>query len=236
MIVLSPVAGRLRRKVIDFFFPRYCVGCGKNGDFLCPVCRQTIPRILPPFCQRCGKPEASGGLCVSCWSVRSDLDGVRSPFRFDGVIRRAVHELKYHNVKALAGCLAELIADYLESNPVPGEVLIPVPLHPRRLRQRGYNQSGLLAAELGSLMSLPVIEGSLRRVKDSLPQAKAATVEERWRNVKDAFACPAGVLVGKQVILLDDVCTTGATLEAAAMALKAAGASLVWGVTLARET
>lgn len=195
-----------------------------------------MPRILPPFCQRCGKPEASGGLCAACWSLQSYLDGVRSPFRFDGVIRRAVYELKYHNVRALAGCLAELMADYLGSNPVPGEVLIPVPLHPRRLRQRGYNQSGLLAAELGSLMSLPVIEGSLRRIKDNLPQAKAATVEERWQNVNNAFACLTKKLVGEQVILLDDVCTTGATLEAAAAALKGAGASSVWGVTLARET
>jgi ComF family protein len=127
------------------------------------------------------------------------------------------------------------MADYLQDNPVHGEVLVPVPLHSRRLRERGYNQSNLLAQELGKLIDIPVIDGSLRRIKDSLPQARTTTIDERRENVKEAFTCQGEELKEKHVILIDDVCTSGATLEACAVALKAGGAISVWGFTLARE-
>ena len=116
-----------------------------------------------------------------------------------------------------------------------GEVLVPVPLHSRRLRERGYNQSTLLARELGKLVVLPVIDNSLCRIKDSLPQARTTAIEERRDNVKGAFACRDEALKARNVILIDDVCTSGATLEACALALKAGGAIPVWGLTLARE-
>jgi ComF family protein len=235
VIVLSLLTGQLQEKVVDFFFPRRCVGCGKMGDFLCTSCRQKLSRLLPPFCQKCGKPESSGPLCATCWGWHSQITGIRSPFRFEGIIRQAIHELKYNNLKAISSCLAILIADYLRDNPIQGEVLVAVPLHPRRLQQRGYNQSGLLARELGRLITLPVVEDSLYRLKDSSPQARADAVEDRWKNVKDAFACRDNKLRKRHIILIDDVCTSGATLEACATALKVAGAFSVWGLTLARE-
>ncbi|MBM3119032.1 MAG: ComF family protein [Chloroflexi bacterium] len=234
-MVLSLLTGQLQEKVVDFFFPRRCVGCGKIGDFLCTSCCQKLSRLLPPFCQKCGKPESSGPLCATCWGWRSQITGIRSPFRFEGIIRQAIHELKYNNLKAISSCLAILIADYLRDNPIQGEVLVAVPLHPRRLRQRGYNQSGLLARELGRLISLPVVEDNLYRLKDSSPQARADAVEDRWKNVKGAFACRDKKLRKRHIVLIDDVCTSGATLEACATALKAAGALSVWGLTLARE-
>ncbi|MBM4445859.1 MAG: ComF family protein [Chloroflexi bacterium] len=234
-MALSLLTGQLQEKIVDFFFPRRCVGCEKIGDFLCVGCSQKLPRLLRPFCQKCGKPESSGGLCPVCWGQQTEIDGIRSVFRFDGVARQAIHELKYRNLKAISGCLAILMANYLQDNPVHGEVLVPIPLHPRRLRERGYNQSTLLAEELSKLIALPVIDDSLRRLKDSLPQARTATVEERKRNVENAFACRDEKLNGKSVILIDDVCTSGATLEACAEVLKVAGAVSVWGLTLARE-
>lgn len=151
------------------------------------------------------------------------------------MVRKAIHQLKYQNLKAISRCLAELLADYLRSNPLPGEVLIPVPLHPQRLRERGYNQSSLLTRELGKLTNLPMVEDCLIRVKQAQPQVRAAGLEERRRNVTDAFVCRNDKLSGKQVILIDDVCTSGATLESCAIALKNKGALLVWGLTLARE-
>lgn len=160
---------------------------------------------------------------------------MRSPFRFDEAVRKAIHQLKYQNLRAISRCLAELLADYLRSNPLPGEVLVPVPLHPQRLRERGYNQSSLLARELGKLTNLPVIEDCLIRVKQSQPQVKAAGLKERRENVADAFACQNDKLSDKQIILIDDVCTSGATLESCATALKNKGALSVWGLTLARE-
>ena len=221
--------------MVDFFFPRHCVGCGATGDFLCASCCQGLPRLLAPFCNKCGRPESSGGLCPTCWGRQTEIDGIRSPFRFDGVVRQAIHELKYHNLKAISGRLAELLAIYLQSSPVSGDVLVTVPLHPRRMRQRGYNQSELLARELGRLVALPVIQDCLIRIKDGLHQAKTATVDDRRTNVADAFTCRDRRLSGRHVLLVDDVCTSGATLEACAVALKAAGAVSVWGLTLARE-
>ena len=235
MIALSVLTGQLQEKLVDFFFPRRCVGCGKSGNFLCAGCSQKLPGLLRPFCQKCGKPESSGGLCPACWGQETAIDGIRSVFRFEGTIRQAIYELKYRNLKAISGCLATLMASYLGDNPVHGEVLVPVPLHPRRLRERGYNQSSLLARELGKLIELPVIDDGSHRLKDSLPQARTTTVEERRRNVANAFACRDDMLGGRSVILIDDVCTSGATLEACAKAVKDAGAVSVWGLTLARE-
>jgi len=235
VMALSLLTGQLQEKLVDFFFPRRCVGCGKSGDFLCVGCSQRLPRLLKPFCQKCGKPESSGGLCPACWGQETAIDGIRSVFRFEGIIRQAIHELKYRNLKAISGRLATLMARYLRDNPVHGEVLVPVPLHLRRLRERGYNQSSLLARELGKLIVLPVVDDGLHRLKDSLPQARTTTVEERRRNVTNAFACRDDVLSGRSVILIDDVCTSGATLEACAKAVKSAGAVSVWGLTLARE-
>jgi len=190
---------------------------------------------MPPLCPGCGKPQASGIVCPVCRQRQTEIDGIRSPFRFAEVIREAIHQLKYRNLKAISPCLAGLLADYLQSSPLPGEALVPVPLHPRRLRERGYNQSSFLARELGKLINLPVIEDCLVRVKEAQPQVRTATVEDRRKNVTDAFKCQNGKVRGKQIILIDDVCTSGATLESCASALKSEGVTSVWGLTLARE-
>jgi len=131
--------------------------------------------------------------------------------------------------------LAKLLPDYLITNPVPVEVLVPVPLHQKRLRERGYNQSGLLARQLGKLINLPVVDDCLIRQRHAPPQARTSTVDERRSNIADAFACRDHRLRDKQVLLIDDVSTSGATLDACAAALKAAGATSVWGLVLARE-
>jgi ComF family protein len=135
----------------------------------------------------------------------------------------------------MAAPLAQLLAEYLHSHPMIGEVLVPVPLHPKRLRQRGYNQASLLAKELSKIIGLPVEEDALLRVQDVVPQARTKSATERRQNVRHAFACEKN-MAGKQILLIDDVCTTGATLDACAIALKTAGASSVWGLTITRET
>jgi ComF family protein len=229
-----PRLSTIKGMALDLLFPRWCVGCGREGDFICPSCLRSLPRIMPPLCPRCGLPQSSDNLCPSCLGGQAEIDGIRAPFRFDGVVRQAVHQLKYRNLRALAGLLAQLLNDYLLANPVPGEVLVPVPLHPKRLRERGYNQSRLLAGELGKLAGLPVVDDCLVRERHSLPQARTASVGERRGNVAGAFACRRR-LEGGQVILIDDVATSGATLDACARALKETGAASVWGLVLARE-
>lgn len=232
---MLPQVAKLKGRIVDFLFPRWCVGCGKEGEFICPSCRRSLPRVMPPLCPRCGKPRPSGTLCSTCVSWQAEIDGIRSPFRFDGVMRQAIHQLKYRNLRALAEPLAKLLNDYLATNPIPGEVLVPVPLHQKRLRERGYNQSSLLAKELGKLTNLPVVDDCLIRQRHAPPQARSATVKERRSNVAGAFVCRDHRLQDKQVLLIDDVSTSGATLDAGAAALKATGATSVWGLVLARE-
>lgn len=190
--------------------------------------------IQLPLCQRCGATSKEGNLCHSCINYPLTIDGIRSVFLFQGTVRQAILYLKYRHLKTVAAPLSQLLAEYLGSHPLKGEVIIPVPLHPKRLRERGYNQASLLAKELSKLLGLPVGEDTLIRVKDSLPQARARSALERRRNVQGAFTCHQG-LGGRQILLVDDVCTTGATLDACAQALKSAGAASVWGLTAARE-
>jgi len=230
-----PQLAKLKGMALDLLFPQRCVGCGREGDFICYSCRRSLPQIIPPLCPRCGKPQPSGILCPSCVGWGARIDGIRSPFRFDGVIRQAIYQLKYKNLRALAAPLAKLLNDYLGTNPVPGEVLVPVPLHQKRLRERGYNQSSLLAQELGKLTKLPVVDNCLIRQRHASPQARTSTVDERRSNVADAFICCDHRLRDKQVLLIDDVSTSGATLDSCATALKTAGATSVWGLVLARE-
>jgi ComF family protein len=174
-------------------------------------------------------------LCGDCIGWQAQIDGIRSPFRFEGVMRQAILQLKYRNLRALAAPLAELLRDYLTLNPLPVDVLVPVPLHQKRLRERGYNQSRLLARELGRLINLPVVDDCLTRQRHTPPQARTATVAERKSNIAGAFVCQNGRLRNKQVLLIDDVATSGATLDAGAAALKASGAASVWGLAMARE-
>lgn len=235
MVNVLPQLTKLKGMALDLVFPQWCIGCGKEGGFLCSSCCQSLPRVMPPLCPRCGKPQPGGILCAGCVGWQTEIEGIRSPFRFDGVMRQAIHQLKYRNLRAIAVPLAGLLADYLIANPVPGDVLVPVPLHQKRLRERGYNQSELLARELGRMVNLPVVEDCLIRQRHALPQARAANVAERWSNAADAFTCGNHKLQDRQALLIDDVATSGATLDACASALKAAGASSVWGLTLATE-
>jgi len=235
MAIVLPRITVLKRAALDLLFPRWCLGCGKEGDFICGDCRRDLPVITPPVCPRCGSPLSQGAACHDWPDTPDGIDGIRSPFVFDGVIRRAVHELKYRNLRALAPLLAGLLYDHLVSNPLPADVLVPVPLHPKRLRERGYNQSALISEELGRRCGLPVAANGLIRRHYTVPQARSAGVSERQQNVAGAFACREEGFRGRQVLLIDDVSTSGATLNACAGALKAAGAAQVRGLTLARE-
>lgn len=232
---MLPRLNRLKGMALDLIFPRWCVGCGGEGSFLCQSCQRSLPRVEPPFCPRCGKPQAGGQLCSGCVEWSAAIDGMRSPFRFEGAVREAVHQLKYRNLRALVPLLSGLLNDYMRTCPMPGEVLVPVPLHRKRLRERGYNQSRLLAEGLGRLNNLPVVADCLVRQKHTPPQARTSTVEERRDNVVGVFACRDDRLQGKQVLLIDDVATSGATLDACATTLKASGAVSVWALTFARE-
>ncbi|MGD9117171.1 MAG: ComF family protein [Dehalococcoidia bacterium] len=232
---MLPQLTKLKGIALDLLFPRWCVGCGREGEFICPDCVKSLPRITPPLCPRCGRPQLNAVVCPVCVGWPASIDGIRAPFKFDGAIRQAIYELKYNNLRAIAPLLGRCLSDYLAKNTLPVEVLVPVPLHRRRLRERGYNQSRLLALELAKLSGLPLVDDCLVRELYTTPQARTKNVAERRANVAEAFACRHRRLEGKKVLLIDDVATSGATLDAGARALKESGASSVWGLVLAKE-
>jgi ComF family protein len=235
MTIVLPQITALKRVALDLLFPRSCIGCGREGEYICDTCRQNLPLITPPLYPVCGHPQSEGSVCRDCREIPMQIDGIRSPFIFDGVIRQAIHELKYRNLRGLAPLMAGMLYDYLVVNPLPADVLVPVPLHRNRQRDRGYNQSALLAVELGRRCGLPVATNSLIRHRYALPQARSAGLIERQKNVAGAFTCPDKWFKDKRVLLIDDVSTSGATLNACAGALKAAGATQVWGLVMALE-
>ena len=227
--------GSLCGGVLDCLFPRVCVGCGKIGDYICARCAVHLPVLEGPLCPRCGQPQTSEILCPSCAAKLSPVSSIRSVFRFEGVVRNAVYELKYHNLRAIAPTLAAYLTEYARQREVVADVIVPVPLHPQRRRRRGYNQSELLARALAQSLAAPVSINSLKRTGGQASQVRTRSMAERLRNVADAFTCTDASFSDKRILLIDDVCTTGATLEACAVALRSAGASDVLGLTVARE-
>lgn len=226
---------RLLAVLTDLLFPPRCGGCGAVGTWLCDPC---IAQIAPPIpagwtCGGCGSVE--WGACRRC--ADPDLAGFLVVGAFEGPLRQAIHRLKYNRQRALAPTLARLLALGLTHTPAPwGDGLPPllaVPLHPRRTRERGFSQTQVLAQALAAQAHYPLLTG-LARIRPTPPQVGLTGVQRRV-NVAGAFAWqgPTPPPLGP-LLLVDDVYTTGATLVAAAQALREAGAGPVYGVVLAR--
>jgi len=217
----------LRSRALDLLFPPSCGICGAGGSFLCTACRRRLPDAAPPRCRRCWSPSTTSS-CGDC--TRSPLDGARAPYVFDGAARTLVHQLKYEGLHALAEPMGELLAVSLLDQQVPADLVVPVPLHGRRRRQRGFNQSELLARVIAERNGLELVTGVLRRARNTPPQLQVDDRGRREANMRDAFVCRGGV-TGRRVLLVDDVLTTGATARECARTLKAAGAGSVWVLT-----
>lgn len=224
-------ARSLHRALLDFLFPPRCVVCHGVGEWFCPGCQAGIQLIEPPFCSQCGRPTSSGH-CPYCKKIPIQMDGVRALAYFEGSMRDAIHAFKYNHRVELAPLFGSMLRDYLTGHAVPADMIVPVPLHPERERNRGYNQSVLLAHELGARMSIPVLTHAIRRVRATEPQIELNATARR-ANVREAF-CADQSVAGARVLLVDDVCTTGATMDECGVALRKQGATSVWGLALAR--
>ncbi len=230
---LRDLAGLAGRTLLDTLYPLECVRCGRSGKAICEACADDLPELAPPFCQICATP-GDFARCQRCAESVRQFDGIRAPFHYAGAVRQAILALKYGGIKAAAGQLGDLMAGYLNANPLPGDVLTAVPMHSRRRRERGYNQAELLAVGVARVGNLRYDAGLLTRTRQVEPQAGLDSADRRAVNVADSVAvCPGNDLKGAAVILVDDVATTGSTLETCATALKGAGAASVWCLTLA---
>lgn len=199
---------------------------------LCDACAEALPPAAGRRCLLCWMPLAEGAACRHCAVQPPCFASIRAAFVMEAGARQLVHGLKYDGMTALASPMAGLIFERLDLG--PSDLVVPVPLHRGRRRSRGFNQSELLARHLAAAARLPVDARAARRVRATKPLAKTMHRDERRAIVEGAFAGVPGRLEGRCVLLVDDVVTTGATLDACSKALLAAGAASVRCVTFAR--
>ncbi len=231
--------------LLDFFFPPRCPFCGEGGEAnnpagVCAACFSRIRRVTRPRCRRCGvgftTDLGEDHLCSDCLRGTGHFTKGRALAHYEGLVPEIISRFKYRGDARLAKPLGDLLADYEDPDFSFHDyrLVIPVPLHPRRLRQRGFNQSLLLARRIGRRHSLPLNFTALRRIRATVPQTELSGAE-RQKNIRGAFAVfnPQAV-TEKAVLLIDDVFTTGATVEECAKALIRAGAKQVDVLTLAR--
>jgi ComF family protein len=208
--------------------------CEKHGSFLCEACRESLPRADGRRCDACWLPLRDSE-CAACAEHPTALTHLRSVYRYEGDVRALVHAFKFRGQSSLGRTLGALLVSCYESQGLDADAIVPVPLTTARKRSRGFNQASLLAREVSWSIGVRVV-GALQRTGKASPQAQSATAEERRRNVLGAFEVAPGVDVAdRRVLLIDDVATTGATLNACAIELLNAGAAEVNGLTLARE-
>ncbi len=239
---------RLKRHLtplLDLVVPPLCLSCHTPmaaHDTLCPDCWRGIDFIRPPLCERLGLPlsydAGAGTLSAAAIAEPPDYARARAVARFDGVMRHLIHDLKFHDrsdgLKLFGRWLSEAGGELLRD----ADVIVPVPLHRLKLVRRRFNQAAELANEVSQLAGVPVAPLALVRTRRTASQP-GLTREQRRNNVKGAFTVPAraaSTIAGRRVLLVDDVITTGATVSAAARALRAAGAREVDVLALALVT
>ena len=244
-ITMSAMAALIRR-VLNVVLPVECASCGRaladdSVPFFCQPCWESIHPLNGPSCPRCGRPFASTvallysphHLCAACRIRRPAYTQAWSLYPYEPPLRDAIRLFKYHGKVALADALGSLMSAAL---PLPLEVdlLMPVPLHPSRLKEREFNQSLLLADRINCRLRLPLSYGNLIRVRQTQPQT-ALSRRARLRNLRRAFVVLRPEEVArKRILLVDDVATTGTTVNECAKALRRAGAADVYVGTLAR--
>jgi ComF family protein len=208
--------------ILDFLFPPRCAGCRSRGALLCVGCRAAC-RFVPASVNREQHLRLDSPFLVS----------TAGAYIFEGALREAVHKLKYNRGKRMAVPLGDLLSQYLAAYPIAVDAIVPVPLHSDRLRMRGYNQAELLAQRLAQQSKLPLYATQLVRVRHTSQQADLNRAQRR-ENVQSAFVWQSSAPPPRRILVIDDVLTTGATVEAAAQALHMAGAREVHALALAR--
>jgi ComF family protein len=225
----------LTNNLFNFVFPPVCANCKKPGQLLCADCLAEITWLNEPICAHCGRVVVKKTeRCSACLQTPLyPIDSVRAAVIFAEPIPTVIHQLKYNGYFGLAKPLADLMVDAWPKWQMPVNLVVGVPLHPDREKKRGYNQSDLLAHHFCNQVTIAEDKKALQRVRNTSPQVGLGA-HERAVNVADAFVADSTRVTGKHVLLIDDVCTTGSTLKAAAEALLAAGARRVSGYCLAR--
>ena len=231
--------------ILDLLFPPFCIGCGREETYLCQDCASRIEILEYQYCPFCNTPKITpdGKTCPSCRKSKN-LSGLYSATSYqDPLVKKMISLFKYKPfIKELSKPLTSLIIAHFQIlGKMPEDfnqfTLIPVPLHKKQLKKRGYNQSAELAKEISLRFKIPILNNALVKIKQTISQTKLNRTE-RLKNVRGVFEINpsfSASIKNKKILLVDDVFTTGSTMEECAKTLKKAGAKEVWGVTIARE-
>jgi ComF family protein len=222
---------------LNLFFPKRCVGCGQPGSFVCFECAGKIEMIKTATCSKCGKITKFDEFCSNCRQrLKTNLKGLIVAAKYDvGPTKEMIHHLKYSGFTELVPLLSEIIIHRIKNNlPKKDLIIVPVPLHKKREAQRGFNQAELIGRELSKRLDIP--GGlALSRTRNTQSQVKLVR-KDRKDNLVGAFACEdPEIICNKCVLLIDDVTTTGTTLEECTKVLRKNGAREVWGVVIAKR-
>ena len=222
-------------RMIDFVYPPRCAGCDKPGDLFCSECISKVSIIHQPFCSLCGRVTEKNGLCKSCQKVRPSYLSARSWAEYAESLRHALLTLKYRNNLGLSRIFADYLADIVLDNNWQTDIIIPIPLCKSHMKSRGFNQAEQLAHPLSLILGIPLETRAVKRMKETTSQVDLSR-EERFKNLEDAFFGNPAKLKSKRVLLVDDIVTTGATLNSCTEAILAAGGSSVFCITVAQTT
>lgn len=223
-------------KGLDVIYPPRCPFCGKiSRTGICGSCRQSIPYVMEPCCMKCGKPlkQEEKEYCGDCARMPRAYEQGRSVWSHTGNVPRAIYQFKFHNkryyAKIFAEEMAHVHAEWIRRCGI--ELIVPVPLHAARRRQRGFNQAELVARELGRKLEIPVDTKLVFRIRNTRPQ-KQLGGRERGQNLRGAFAVSRRERYPQKILLIDDIYTTGSTVHRIAMLLKKAGVQKVYFLTI----
>lgn len=209
-----------------------------TNSYICSHCEKKIKKIIPPICYKCSKPidyNFATELCQECCYVKRHFEMSRSPYVYEGLIKKAIYSYKYYNKPYFYKLFGNSLANYMiNTNYTNFDYIVSVPLHTTKIRKRGYNQSELLAKHISSNLSIPYID-ALKRTKKTLKQSEQ-NKEERRKNLKDAFSVKRNSqkIINNTILLVDDIYTTGSTVEECSKALINYGATKVYVITIAR--
>lgn len=225
--------------LLDILFPKTCLSCGAFGSYVCVSCAQKLEKVIQDICPYCERPSMYGKTHKSCMTPDC-VDGLISVYRYRGVFAKILKGIKYKGIRSAFGNIFNTFP-YARKKDVfhmvslfPESAFIPIPLHPRRLKHRGFNQAAVIAKFFSRECGLPIEERVIDRIKFTAQQARKANQEDRFENIRGAFAMAHDARRYKDVFLVDDVWTTGATIKQAASVLKQAGCESVYAITLAR--
>ncbi len=225
------------RNILDYIYPPRCPVCGRvSEEGICGRCRKELIPIKGDYCLKCGKPleTEQEEYCPDCMRRAHAFDAARAVFSYQGDLRKSLYRLKYEGKKEYGRVfgveMARYLGPWIRQRGIT--LIVPVPLHLARQRERGYNQAAIPARELGRLLGIPVDEKLLCRDKPTSPQKMLSTAERR-ANLSGAFSLRGEIRPGERILLIDDIYTTGSTADAAASCLKKGGKCLIYVLTVA---